>query len=451
MLVSAASQSRWGRNWVFILAVAGSTIGLGNVWKFPNLVSENGGGAFLLVYLGCLCLLGAPMMMAELALGRAARLSPLGSLRFAAEQNKSSSHWVLIAILSLLTGFLVFAFYSVVSGWVLGYFFASVSGSFAEAGSESLEHSFAALLGDPVALLVWHSAFVFLVAGVLLKGIRGLDHAIRVLMPLLLILVLLSLLAMIFYGNWNAALQPFMSIDFSRITFISWITALSHAFFTLSLGMGVLMAYGRYLPEGVDIGRSVFLILLVDTIVGIAFGLLIYGFIQGELLDTARGPGLLFISLPFTFDTISLGSGLSAVFFLMVAIIVWTSTVALLEPLVQTVNESLGWSRKRSVISVSIAVWFIGILALLSFNVLEEWRVAEMTAFDLLDFISAKLLLPVTALLLVLFVGWQVKPAFMQQALMTRPWMFQSWLFLIRFCVPLLLMVIISTSLHNRF
>lgn len=451
MQVSAVPQNRWGRNWVFILAVAGSTIGLGNVWKFPYLVSENGGGAFLLVYVSCLCLLGAPMMMAELALGRAARQSPLGSIRFAAAQNGSSRHWGLIAILSLLTGFLVFAFYSVVSGWVLGYFFASAAGNFAEAGSQSLEQSFSTLLGDPVALLVWHSAFVVLVAGVLLKGVRGLDHAIRVLMPLLLVLVLLSLFAMMLYGNWGAALQPFMSMDFSRITFTSWVTALSHAFFTLSLGMGVLMAYGRYLPEEIDIGRSVLVILFVDTLVGVAFGLLIYGFIQGDLLDAARGPGLLFISIPFTFDTISIGGGLAAVFFLMVTIIVWTSTVALLEPLVQTVNEAFGWSRKSSVLVIGIAVWATGILALLSFNVLEEWRVAEMTAFDLLDFISAKILLPVTALSLVLFVGWQVKPVFMQEALMTKPWVFRLWLLLIRFCVPLLLMVIISTSLHSRF
>lgn len=451
MHVSAVPQNRWGRNWVFILAVAGSTIGLGNVWKFPYLVSENGGGAFLLIYLACLCLLGAPMMMAELALGRAGQSSPLGAVRLAAEANNSSRYWVLIAALSLLTGFLVFAFYSVVSGWVLGYFFASAGGVFAEAGSESLEQAFVALLGDPTALLIWHSAFVILVAGVLLKGLRGLDHAIRVLMPLLLILMVISLCAMAFYGDLDAAFKPFMSLDFSLITFTSWVTALSHAFFTLSLGLGVLMAYGRYLPNEVDIGRSVLAILVIDTIVGVAFGMLIYGFIQGDLLDVARGPGLLFVSLPFTFDTISIGSGLSVVFFLMVTIVVWTSTVALLEPLVQALSESLGWSRKVSVFAVSVAVWAVGVLALLSFNLLEEYRIAGMTAFDLLDFISAKVLLPVTALLLVLFVGWQVKPVFMQQALMTRPWMFQLWLLLIRFCVPLLLMVIVSTSLHSRF
>ncbi len=451
MQVSAAPQNRWGRNWVFILAVAGSTIGLGNVWKFPHLVSENGGGAFLIVYLLCVVLLGAPMMMAELALGRAAHASPIQAIRFAAQENGASKHWALIAITSLLTGFLVFAFYSVVSSWVLAYFFASAAGGLEEAGSQSLEASFAALLYDPLALLIWHSAFVVLVAGVLFKGVRGLDHSIRVLMPALLVLIVFYLIILSFYGNWRAGVEYLRVIDFSTISLSSVITALSHAFFTLSLGLGVLLAYGRYLPDKTDIGQSVMLILLIDAVVGVAFGVLVFGFIEADMVSSSRGPGLLFVSLPFSFDTIGAGNWLAAGFFLMVTIAVWTSTVALLEPLVQATEDTMNCSRRTAVTLVSLMVWAVGVFALLSFNVMESWRIAGMTVFDLLDFVSAKILLPVTALLLVVFVGWQLKPAFLQQALATKPWLFHVWRWLIRFFVPVLLMLIVSSSLNSRF
>lgn len=451
MQVSAVPQNRWSRHWVFILAVAGSTAGLGNVWKFPYLVSENGGFAFLGVYLLCLLMLGGPMMMAELALGRSGQGSPLRSIAHAVSSNKTSNHWIVIAFLCLLTGFLVFAFYSVVSGWVLGYFFSAAAGDFSEIGSNQLEQNFLSLLSDPIALTIWHSLFMVLVCSVLLKGVRGLDHAIRVLMPGLFLLLFVLLLAVLLFGDMSAAWDVLFASSPIGISYDIWVAALSHAFFTLSLGMGVLLAYGRHLPDNVDIGRSVMLIILVDTLIGLLFGLVIYGFSAGGDLNVERGPGLLFVSLPFVFDSIGVGNWLSACFFLAVVIIVWTSTVALLEPLVQTVHERYKLSRHRTVAAVGGSVWLLGLLALLSFNELAGVQLNEMTLFDLLDFVSAKILLPVTGLLMVLFVGWQLKPEFMQQALGTKTWMFNGWLVLIRFGVPILLVLVISSSLQSRF
>lgn len=451
MLVSAASQHHWSQRWVFLLALVGATVGLGNIWKFPHLLVEQGGGAFLLVYLCCLLVLGAPMVMAELALGKSGGLSPVAAVRKIAMDSQASRFWVVLPLLSVLTGFIVFAFYSVVSGWLLSYFFAGSAGRFDGLGSQDLESHFSNLLDDPVALLIWHSAFVLLVVGVLLKGIRGLDHAVRVLMPVFFLLLVGFLLVAAWQGNIQRSLQLMLYFDASDITLQTWQLALGHAFFTLSLGMGALIAYGAYLPPSHNIGRSVIAVLLLDTLIGVLVGLVIYTLVFAAGLEVSRGPGLLFITLPFSFGNMAAGQWLLGGFFLLVTIVAWTSAVALLEPAVQVLNKRFAMGRSWSVGLVAIAVWLLGTVALVSFNQGQEWTLAGMTLFDLLDFLSAKVLLPITTLLLVLFVGWQVKSEVMRQALSTAGWLFNIWLVLIRFVVPTLLLIIIWSNIYSRF
>ncbi len=442
----------WSSRWIFILAATGSAVGLGNIWKFPYIVGENGGGAFVLVYLACIALVGIPIMMAEVLVGRRGRQSPVHSIRDIADETGASRRWKLVGLCGALAGFLIFAFYSVVSGWVLAYVFHAANGTFIGAGSDDLGKLFEGLLADPQAQIIWHSVFTVLVMGVLIRGVnKGLEQAIRILMPSLFVLLLLLLMYSLTSGSFGQGLDFLFDTDFSKLSWDSVLTALGHAFFTLSLGMGAMMVYGSYMPKKSSIATTVLTVAVLDTVVALVAGMAIFPIVFANELDPGAGPGLMFVTLPVAFGNMAGGQVFGFLFFLMVAIAAWSSAVSLMEPAITWLVERFRFSRARACFWLGVCGWALGLGAQASFNVGSDWLLAGMNFFDLLDFITANLLLPLGGFLIAIFVGWRVKVSVTGDELaMTQGTGFSLWLFLVRFIAPAAVLLIFVVNLYSK-
>jgi len=428
----------WRSRWLFILAATGSAVGLGNIWKFPYITGENGGGAFVLVYLLCICLIGLPVMIAEVLLGRAGRQSPINTMSAIAKDQQVSSAWAGIGWMGALSGFLILSFYSVIAGWALDYVFNTASGAFNGVTAQQSGEMFSALLASPQTLLFWHSVFMLLTLGVVARGVnKGLEKAIQVLMPLLfLLLAVLLVYAFSLDGFWQG-FDFLFSFDFSKLSSESVIVALGHAFFTLSLGMGAIMAYGAYMPGNVSIGKTVLMVGALDTLVALVAGLIIFPIVFSNGLEPSAGPGLLFQTLPVAFGQMPFGVVFGSLFFILVAFAAWSSSISLGEPVVAWAVETLGISRVRAAVIVGLVGWLLGIGTILSFNLWSDVTLFGKTIFDTLDFLTANIMLPLGGLLIAVFVGWRMKPSdVVAEAAMGNVLLYNIWRFTLKFIAP---------------
>jgi len=428
----------WRNRWLFILAATGSAVGLGNIWKFPYITGENGGGAFVLVYLLCICLIGLPVMIAEVLLGRAGRQSPINTMSAIAKDQQVSSAWAGIGWMGALSGFLILSFYSVIAGWALDYVFNTASGAFNGVTAQQSGEMFSALLASPQTLLFWHSVFMLLTLGVVARGVnKGLEKAIQVLMPLLfLLLAVLLVYAFSLDGFWQG-FDFLFSFDFSKLSSDSVIVALGHAFFTLSLGMGAIMAYGAYMPGNVSIGKTVLMVGALDTLVALVAGLIIFPIVFSNGLEPSAGPGLLFQTLPVAFGQMPFGVVFGSLFFILVAFAAWSSSISLGEPVVAWAVETLGISRVRAAVIVGLVGWLLGIGTILSFNLWSDVTLFGKTIFDTLDFLTANIMLPLGGLLIAVFVGWRMKPSdVVAEAAMGNVLLYNIWRFSLKFIAP---------------
>ncbi|MEH6470988.1 MAG: sodium-dependent transporter [Halopseudomonas sp.] len=442
----------WASRWTFILAATGSSVGLGNIWKFPYITGENGGGAFVLVYLLCIALVGIPIMMTEVLLGRRGRQSPTNTFREMAVEIGSSPRWAWLGLCGVFAGMMIFGFYSVVSGWVLAYVFYAADGSFVGAGVDQVGAIFDGLLADPQTLVVWHTVFVVLVAGIVARGVnKGLEVAIRILMPLLFILLLLLLVYSMTSGAFAQGVNFLFDVDFSALSWNAVLVALGHAFFTLSLGMGSMMVYGSYMPKNASIGSTVLTVAALDTLVALAAGLAIFPLVFANQLDPGAGPGLMFVTLPVAFGHMDGGQIFGFLFFAMVAIAAWSSAISLLEPVVAYVVERFKISRGEACVILGGIVWVLGIGALTSFNIGSQWSLFGMNFFDLLDFLTANLLLPLGGLLVCVFAGWWVGKRITREELSMRSELvFNSWFFVVRYIAPVAVAIVFVANLWQK-
>ncbi|MFT6916290.1 MAG: NSS family neurotransmitter:Na+ symporter [Motiliproteus sp.] len=442
----------WASRWTFILAATGASVGLGNIWKFPYITGENGGGAFVLVYLACIALVGVPILMTEVLLGRRGRQSPTHTFRDLAFEAGSTARWAWLGLGGVFAGMMILGFYSVVSGWVLSYVVYAAEGRFVGAGVDQAQALFDGLLADPQTLFVWHSLFVVLVAGVVARGVnRGLEVAIRILMPLLFILLLLLLVFSMTSGAFGQALYFLFNVDFSALSWNAVLVALGHAFFTLSLGMGSMMVYGSYMPKHASIGSTVLTVAALDTLVALAAGLAIFPLVFANQLDPGAGPGLMFVTLPVAFGSMGGGQIFGFLFFMMVSIAAWSSAVSLLEPVVTYVVERFEVSRVEACIIMGGIVWVLGIGALASFNVGSQWSLFGMNFFNLLDFLTASVLLPLGGLLVCVFAGWWVGKRITREELSMRSErVFSAWFFVIRYVAPTAVAIVFIANLWQR-
>ncbi|MDC0661159.1 sodium-dependent transporter [Marinobacter sp. SS21] len=450
-----AKRGQWSSRLAFILAATGSAVGLGNVWKFPYITGENGGGAFVLVYLVCIAIIGIPIMMAEVLIGRSGRHNPIASMRLMAERNRRSPWWRISAFIGVIAAFVILSFYSVIGGWAASYVGHAALGDFTGQDADTVGKIFGDLLASPSKLLLWHSVFMALVILVVSQGLKaGLERAVNILMPALFVLLLVAVGYATTTGHFGEAVSFLFTPNFAALTTDAVLIALGHAFFTLSLGMAIMMAYGSYLGRDVSIGRTAVTVSIMDTGVALLAGLAIFPVVFANNLEAGAGPGLIFQTLPLAFGQMPLGGLFGTLFFILLVFAAWTSAISLLEPVVEWAEEKLVIGRGGSAILVGLACWLLGIASILSLN---EWsdvaplamfeRFEGKTIFDLLDYFTANVLLPLSGLLTAVFVGWFVARETLAQDMSLTRGALSLWLFLLRFVTPIAVVIVFVYNL----
>lgn len=422
-------RSTWRNRWTFMLATAGSAIGLGNIWKLPYMIGVNGGSAFVLVFIACILIVGIPLMMTEILLGRRAQKNPFNGIEALAIEAKASPYWKLLGGMGMLTGLLILSFYSVIGGWVLYFITEAIKGSFVGIKAAQSTANFNDLLASPLTLLFWHTVFMCMTMGVVARGVNsGLEQANNILIPALFVILLILLGYSMSVGNMQAAYHFMFSLDFSKITPVAVLSALGHAFFSLSLGMGSVMVYGSYLQRHVSIARTTIYIALADTMLGLLVGLAIYALVFANNLAPNAGPGLIFQTLPIAFGNMPWGSLIATLFFMLVAFAAWTSAISLVEPTIAWIVENTKISRKVSATTLGLAVWLLGITVVLSFN---DWQhikiVFGLNIFETLDKLTSTILLPLGGLLMAIFAGYFMKRDHVQDELNLDNRGFKLW------------------------
>lgn len=442
----------WSSRMMFILAATGSAVGLGNIWRFPYMASDHGGGAFVLVYLACIAFVGLPILIAEILLGRHGRVSPVNTLRNLARDTGAHRGWVAIGWMGIVAGVLILSFYSVVAGWTLHYAWLYLKQLFGGAGITDPGATFSALLASPFELTAWHALFMVLTVGVVALGVeKGLERAVRFLMPALF-LMLLTLVAYGYTtGHMGEAAAFLFRPDWSKIDGDVFLSAMGQAFFTLSLGMCAMMTYGAYLPrEGISIPRVGLAVALTDTSVALLAGLAIFPVVIAFGIDPAGGgPGLIFTSLPLAFAAMPFGILYGLLFFGLLAVAAWTSSISLLEPATAFLVEKHGMrSRKRAAIGMALLCWSLGLLSVLSFNVWSEVRILDRDVMTFIEFIANDLMLPLGGMLIALFVGWGLNKTILREQLAEMPeGLFIAWRWLMRIVAPVLVMAVLVRAL----
>ena len=446
----------WHNRWTFILAATGSAVGLGNIWKFPYMTGENGGSAFVLVYLACIALIGIPVMMAEVLLGRRGRQSPINSMKYVTEEAGLHGAWTGIGWMGVVAGLFIMSFYSVVAGWALQYVFVTASGVFEGSTAATAESTFASLLANKSSLFAGHTVFSVMTVTVVAAGVtRGLGMAAKILMPCLFVILLILLVYSTLKGNMAASFEFLFSPRFDLLSIEGVLAALGHAFFTLSLGMGAIMAYGAYMPDRASIGRTVIAVGILDTTVALVAGLVIFSVVFANPgMEATSGPGLLFVSLPVAFGHMPAGVLFGTIFFVLVVIAAWTSSVSLIEPGVAWLVESGKLNRISACLLLGGSAWLLGYTAILSFNDwanYKPWFLLGRTPFDFLDFITAQVMLPLGGLFIAIFVGWFMKREIVraEMAAESHP-LYDVWEFVIRYISPVLVTLVFVVTLWEK-
>ncbi|MCP4992282.1 MAG: sodium-dependent transporter [Gammaproteobacteria bacterium] len=433
-----------------MLAGTASAVGLSNLWNFPIIVGSHGGGAFLLTYLLCLLLLGIPLVMAELVIGRMARQNPICAIRDLAFESGAGRLWRLIGWTAALAALLVLVLYSVIAGWGLAYFVRMSTGVFDGVTVEGAASIFSELAGDAERLLAWHTLFIGATTVVVAHGIRhGLQRAFAVLVPVIFLLLIVLVLYAVEAGDIGAGLGFLFQFNPGFLTQEGVIAAISHAFFSLSLGVAVMIAYGAYLPNTVSITRVSVMVVVMDTLAALLAGLIVLPILFGNGLAISPGPALLFQNLPVAFGRMQTGYFFGTLFFLLVLLLAWSSAISLFEPAVSWLVEARRCSRPRAAVRVGVLVWTVGIVIILSFS---EWQFSFIFAgalrhnglYDLFEIVTAGFMLPIGAVAVALFVGWALSRVSLQDALgLGDTLRFRFWYFLLRYFVPLAVLVIV--------
>ncbi|MDP1682364.1 MAG: sodium-dependent transporter [Burkholderiales bacterium] len=430
-------RSHWTNRWAFIMATAGSAVGLGNIWKFPYMTGTNGGSAFVLVYLLCVALIGLPLMMTEIMLGRRAQRNPVDGMAHLATEAGGTRWWRGVGYMGIAAGILILSFYSVVAGWVLHYVLRAASGDFSGMTATQAKDQFSNFVANPLALLLWHSVFMFLTMFVVARGVTsGLERANKIMMPSLVVILLILLGYSLAVGDVGRSIEFMFRPDFSKITPAAILSAMGHSFFTLSLGMGAVMVYGSYLQRHASIARAAFYVVLADTAIALVAGITIFAIVFANQLEPAAGPGLLFQTLPIAFGRMPGGTVFATLFFVLVGFAAWTSSISLVEPAVSWLIENTALTRARAALLVGGLIWLIGIAVLLSFNEWSEVKLFGLNIFDLFDKLTTNILLPLGGLLMALFAVWVMHAAHAQEELALNDRHYRRWLFVTRFVAP---------------
>ncbi|RMH06732.1 MAG: sodium-dependent transporter [Nitrospirae bacterium] len=438
-------HGQWSSRWTFIMAATGAAVGLGNIWKFPYLTGEHGGSAFVLVYIVCVAALGIPMMMAEVMLGRRGRQTPVNTLRTLAAEAKVSQGWQVIGWCGTLAGMLILSYYSVIGGWTLAYILYSATGTFSGITGEGASALFNQFVQNPAAQIGWHTAFMIMTMYIVARGVQsGLEKAVQYLMPALFGLLLVLVAYATTTGYFWQGLTFLFTPDFSQLSGTSMLTAMGQAFFSLSLGMGTIMIYGSYVPKGTSIASTSVSIALSDTLVALLAGMAIFPIVFANGLEPRAGPSLIFETIPVAFGHMTGGLLFGTLFFLLLLVAAWTSSISLIEPAVTLLIENYRMTRLRAAWWCGMVTWLLGFGTAFSFNLWAQVRVFGMTFFDNLDFLTSNLMLPFGGILIAIFAGWLLSPDTSRTELnIASPWGYSLWRVLIRYVAPVAVSVVL--------
>jgi len=448
MTTDTQPRAQWLGRWGFVLAATGSAVGLGNIWKFPYITGEFGGGAFVLVYLACILAVGIPVMMTEIAFGRRGRGSPVDAVRRVVRESGGGSAWSLLGWMAMLCGFMILCFYAVVAGWSFSYLWKMLTGAFAGATGDDMVGIFMANNANPLNLGFWSTLVVVVTMLIVGKGVQaGIERSVSWMMPGMVVMLAILILYGAFSGGFGEAWRFLFSFNAGSLSSEGMLAALGHAFFTLSLASGAILTYGSYLPARASISRTTLSVAAADTLVALMAGLAIFPIIFANGMSPGEGPGLIFMSLPLAFQAMPLGTLFGILFFVMLSMAALTSSISMVEATVSWLTDNKGVSRRTAAWGTGIVLWVVSTLAMLSFNVAADWTLAGRHFFDWLDYLTSRWMMPLGGLGVALLAGFVLKSELMRDELGLSPRWYALWLFAVRYLAPLGILVIFVDAL----
>ena len=441
------ARGNWSSKFGFVMAAAGSAIGLGNIWKFPYVAGKNGGGSFLLIYLAIVATIGFSILMAELVIGRATQRNPVGALK----RLQGGKWWPLIGYAGIATAFVILSYYIVVAGWTLAYIGKSATGLLATTDGAALGGMFTDFITDPLEPILYAGAFAALTVWVVVGGVnQGLERSCRYLMPALLVLVIVLCIRSLTLDGAGAGWDFFTKPKWEDVTFHTVIEALGQAFFSLSLGMGTMMTYGSYISRDSDVVESGFTVVSLDTLIAVMAGVMILPAVFAFGMDPAAGPGLTFVTLPRVFAQMTGGVIFGPLFFILLAIAALTSSVSLLEVVTAYFVDERGWTRRNCTIAAGVVAFLLCIPSSLSLGAWSDYTLFGKGFLDIMDFLATNLMLPIGGMAIALFAGWVVPKEMVAEFCLSNPklgGLAKVWLFFIRFVSPIAILIVLLNGL----
>ncbi len=453
MISNQSGREQWGSKVGFILAAAGSAVGLGNIWAFPYVVGSNGGAAFIFIYLLCVGIIGLPVLLAEVLLGRTTQRNPVGTFKTLS----NSKFWHAVGAMGIAAGFIILSFYAVVAGWSLGYIFEAVRGVFFDFSAPTdAEAHFNSLVGNPVWIIGMLVLFMFVTMVIVLSGVRkGIEKGSKILMPLLFILLLGVMFRGITMEGSSAGLYFLFNPDWSKISAGTVLVALGQAFFTLSLGMGAMMTYGSYMSKKDNVVSSSVQIVGLDTSIALIAGVAIFSAVFAIGLDPAEGPGLIFHTLPNVFTQMAGGYVFSILFFVLLFVAALTSAMSLLEVVTAYFVDEKKWNRKKAALVLGSFALLLGLPSALSYNLMSDFTIFGLNFFDLTFYITFNIMLPLGGFLISLFLAWVwgVDKAVVElkkgaESLFEKAgWQISIWKVCVKYIAPIMIFLVLLSSI----
>ncbi|MDA3816899.1 MAG: sodium-dependent transporter [Prolixibacteraceae bacterium] len=442
------NRDSFGSKFGVIAATAGSAVGLGNIWRFPYIAGENGGGAFLIIYLLFIILIGLPVMLSELTIGRSTQRNPFGAFRAL----KPGQKWFWVGVMGIAAAFMINAFYSVVAGWTLEYLVKAVTDQFSGKAPGEIVGQFNSFQATGWRPLMWTISFIVISGSVVMTGVeKGIEKFTKVLMPILVVLIVILDIRAITLPGASEGLKFLFEPDFSKITGASILEALGQAFFSLSIGMGTLITYGSYINKKENLGQATVAVAFTDTIIAILAGVAIFPAVFAFGISPASGPDLVFLTLPNIFSQMAGGYIFGLLFFFLLTVAALTSTISILEVVVAYFSEELNMSRKKATILASVGIAVLGILSSLSLHKAPGISIAGVNLFGVLEFVSSNVLLPLGGLLIVVFVAWLFGKKHLKEELTSfglyKASYYRIYLFIIRYIAPFAIALVLMNSI----
>jgi NSS family neurotransmitter:Na+ symporter len=431
------TRDTFGSRLGVIFATVGCAVGLGNVWRFPYMLGSNGGAAFLLIYFLCALLLGLPVMIAEFYIGRHSGRNAVGAFQAIAPGTK----WSLIGYNGVLAAFIILGFYSVIAGWTLEYVFQSVAGSFEGKSTDDFNTEFKTFSSSVFRPVLWTLLFVLITHFIVTTGVKnGIERSSKFLMPLLFIILIVLCLRSVTLPDAMAGLEFLFKPDFGKINSSVLLSAMGQAFFSLSVGMGCLITYSSYFSKKTNLQHTALEVTFIDTLVAILAGIMIFPAVFSFNIEPTAGTELVFITLPNVFGKLFLGNLWACIFFLLLSVAALTSTISLHEVATAYLHEERRMTRKRAALIVSLGVTVLAVLSSLSFGIMKDFTVFGLIFFDLLDYVTAKLMLPLGGMFICIFVGWRIDKKILKAELTNRGtvsfYFFSTYSFLLKYIAP---------------